>query len=243
MNASELNILAFDTVTEACSVALNLRGAVTQRLEVAANGHSRRVLTMAQNLLSACGLSLRELDALAVDIGPGSFTGVRIGIGVAQGLAYGAGLQVIAVNSLEALAEGVLRPGDGENDRADAAATVLPAIDARMGQVYCALYGSAAPGAIIEPALRAPGEVAHGGHANITGLGSGWDRHAPALLEALDGSVSSWLAGRHPQAAGVARIAAARGLQSAVSPLHLRATYIRNEVAQTTAQRRAPGPA
>jgi len=237
MKAGELNILALDTVTEACSVALNLRGAVTQQLEVAANGHSRRVLTMAQNLLSACGLNLRELDALAVDIGPGSFTGVRIGIGVAQGLAYGAGLKVIPVNSLEALAEGVLRPGDGET----AAATVLPAIDARMGQVYCALYGSAAPGAIIEPALSAPGQVANGGHANITGIGSGWDRHAPALLEALNGSVSRWLAGRHPEAAGVARIAAVRGLQSAVSPLHLRATYIRNEVAKTTAQRRASG--
>lgn len=241
MNASELNILAFDTVTEACSVALNLRGAVTQRLEVAANGHSRRVLGMAQSLLSACGLNLRELDALAVDIGPGSFTGARIGIGVAQGLAYGAGLKVIPVNSLETLAEGVLRPGDGETGQADAAATVLPAIDARMGQVYCALYGSAMPGAIIEPALSAPGEVANGGHANITGIGSGWDRHAPALLEALAGSVSGWLAGRHPEAAGVARIAAERGLPSAVSPLHLRATYIRNEVAQTTAQRRAPG--
>lgn len=240
MSAGELNILAFDTVTEACSVALNLRGAVTQRLEVAANGHSRRVLGMAQNLLRACGLNLRELDALAVDIGPGSFTGARIGIGVAQGLAYGAGLKVIPVNSLETLAEGVLRPGGGESGRA-AATTVLPAIDARMGQVYWALYGSDAPGAIIEPALGAPDQVANRGHANITGIGSGWDRHAPALLEALAGSVSGWRAGRHPEAAGVARIAAERGLPGALSPLHLRATYLRNEVAKTAAQRRAPG--
>ena len=308
MSATDLNILALDTVTEACSVALLARGTVEQRFEVAANRHSRRVLGMAQEVLRARGLALRDLDALAVDVGPGAFTGARIGIGVAQGLAYGADLTVIPVNSLEALAAAVLRPGhggesggdesgggdgggaagaadgvgagdgdaagdvgaaDGVGDAAGAGATLaLPAIDARMEQVYFGLYSTA--GALIEPALATPGDA--GGMtaaaiaktnapANLTGIGSGWDRHAPALLTALENAPAlqeslhrtvlqeslenapalqeslgkaalEWLPGRHPEAANIARIAAARGLQHAVSPLHLRATYLRIDVAK-----------
>ena len=262
-----MNILALDTVTEACSVALLARGTLEQRFEVAANRHSRRVLGMAQEVLRARGLALRDLDALAVDVGPGAFTGARIGIGVAQGLAYGANLTVIPVNSLEALAAAVLRPGhggesgggdggdgdvgaadgvgdvgaaDGVGDAAGAGATLaLPAIDARMEQVYFGLYSTA--GALIEPALATPGDA--GGMvaaaiatvnapANLTGIGSGWDRHAPALQESLSKAALEWLPGRHPEAANIARIAATRGLQYAVSPLHLRATYLRIDVAK-----------
>ena len=280
VSATDLNILALDTVTEACSVALLARGTVEQRFEVAANRHSRRVLGMAQEVLRARGLALRDLDALAVDVGPGAFTGARIGIGVAQGLAYGADLTVIPVNSLEALAAAVLRPGNGgesgeEGDAAgdagagdgDAAGDVgvgdddaagatlaLPAIDARMEQVYFGLYSTA--GALIEPALATPGDA--GGMAaaaiaktnapvNLTGSGSGWDRHASALQESLHRTALQeslgkaaleWLPGRHPEAANIARIAAARGLQHAVSPLHLRATYLRIDVAKPA---RKPG--
>ena len=149
MTSHNLKILAIDTVTEVCSVALNLHGAVTQRLEIAA-GHSRLVLGMAQTLLRQCGLTLDQLDALAVDIGPGSFTGTRIGIGVAQGLAFGAGLKVIPVRSLEALAHA--QPNE----------TVLPAIDARMGQIYHGLYRT--PDGVLqtigEPALAEPAQLA-----------------------------------------------------------------------------------
>ena len=308
MSATDLNILALDTVTEACSVALLARGTVEQRFEAAANRHSRRVLGMAQEVLRARGLALRDLDALAVDVGPGAFTGARIGIGVAQGLAYGADLTVIPVNSLEALAAAVLRPGNGGESGGDdggdggvgdaagaaggvgvggddaagdvgagddaagagagAGATIaLPAIDARMEQVYFGLYSTA--GALIEPALATPGDAGEmvaaaisktNAPANLTGIGSGWDRHAPALLTALENAPAlqeslhrtasqesrhrpasqeslskaalEWLPGRHPEAANIARIAAARGLQHAVSPLHLRATYLRIDVAK-----------
>lgn len=236
MRAADLNILAFDTVTEVCSVALLSRGRVTQRQEAGAR-HSRRALGMAEEVMRAAGAELRDLDALAVDVGPGAFTGARLGIGIAQGLAYGAGLPVAAVNSLAALAEDVLRPGDD-------ATLVLPAIDARMGQVYFALHNAA--GEFTGPALAAPGEVADAlasavADANIIGAGSGWDQYAPALQESLAAVKSSatlesptvkWLPGRHPQAAAVARIAAARGLRHAVDPLHLRAIYIRNQVAK-----------
>ena len=137
MSAAELKILAIDTATEACSVALNLHGTVTQRFEIAPNGHSKLVLDMAESLLKQCGLDLQQLDALAVDVGPGSFTGLRIGVGVAQGLAYGAGRKVIPVGSLDALAHGVFYEASHEASQA----TVLAAIDARMGQIYYGLYG------------------------------------------------------------------------------------------------------
>ena len=236
MSAAELKILAIDTATEACSVALNLHGAVTQRFEIAPNGHSKLVLDMAESLLKQCGLDLQQLDALAVDVGPGSFTGLRIGIGVAQGLAYGAGRKVIPVGSLDALAHGVFYEASHEASQA----TVLAAIDARMGQIYYGLYGlygrpEKKPRTLIEPALASPESLAVGDAVGdgdaIVGAGSGWDCYAPVMLEALGGSVAKWLAGRHPEAATVSRMAAAAGLESAISPLALSAVYVRDSVA------------
>ena len=245
MSKAELKILAIDTATEACSVALNLRGEITRRFEIAPNGHSKLVLGMAESLLQQSGLDLAQLDALAVDVGPGSFTGVRIGIGVAQGLAYGSGRKVIAVGSLETLACGIAGEAGYE--------TVLAAIDARMGQVYYGLYRNPrnVPGApdsepqtLIQPTLGAPQTLtasAIGGKKiisgkKIIGVGSGWDRYAPVMPEALNGPgpVVEWLAGRYPDAATVSQIAVARGLQSAVSPLQLSAAYIRDQVAETS---------
>ncbi len=232
-----LNLLAIDTVSEACSVALSLRGVVTQRFEVAPNGHSKRVLGMAEALLREAGLALPELDALAVDVGPGSFTGVRIGLGVAQGLAYGAGLEVIAVGSLEALARAAHHQHGHEY--------ILAAIDARMQQIYYGLYRNPPGGeleAIVQPALISPQDLDIGDidavvtQREMIGVGSGWDQYAPVLLESLrpatNGAVVKWLAGCYPEATTVARMAAARGLQSAVSPLRLTASYIRDQVAK-----------
>lgn len=254
MPTTDLSILAIDTVTEACSVAVNLRGVVVQQMEIAPRGHSRIVLTMVQSLLQQHAITLQELDALAVDIGPGSFTGVRIGIGVAQGLAYGAGLSVIPVGSLETLAYAVPH------------SHVLPAIDARMQQIYYGLYRNspalpqaaqanlseqptapmppsqfspcAEPQAIIPPTLVAPQDLRINPsepQQHIVGSGSAWDCYAPRLLESLDGVVVDWLPEQYPQAAAVSRIAAARGLQSAISPLQLTACYVRNKVVQSGA--------
>ena len=237
MSTAELKILAIDTATEACSVALNLHGAVTQRFEIAPNGHSQLVLDMAESLLKQCGLDLEQLDALAVDVGPGSFTGLRIGVGVAQGLAYGAGRKVIPVGSLDALAHGVFYEASHEVSHEVPHATVLAAIDARMGQIYYGLYGNPEkkPRTLIGPALASPESLAVGDavgdEKTIVGAGSGWDCYAPVMLEALGGSVAKWLAGHHPEAATVSRMAAAAGLKSAISPLALSAVYVRDNVA------------
>lgn len=216
-------ILALDTATEACSAALLARGEVTQRLEIAPRGHSGLAPDMAQELLREAGLELAQLDALAVDIGPGAFTGLRIGIGLAQGLAYGAGLKVIPVISLEALAF------------ASAEAEALAAIDARMGQVYYGLYRNAPHGleCITPPTLAAPQQVRAGPRGGVIGVGSGWERYAPQLLAATEGAVAGWRGGQYPQAASVARLAASR---VAISPLELCACYVRDEVARCDAQ-------
>ncbi len=255
MNKHNLKILAIDTATESCSVAINLGGVVTRELEIAPNGHSRLVLGMVESLLHQCDIELRQLDALAVDVGPGSFTGVRIGIGVAQGLAYGGGLLVIPVGSLEALACEVADNVRHETSHETRHEThdetpheiVLSAIDARMGQVYYGLYrcprnrtNAAAQSMLAQPirqpALGAPDSLAVGGEVGIIGTGSGWDRYAPIMLEVLNGSVLKWLAKRYPDAAAVSRIAAARGLPAAISPLELTAAYLRDNVAKKSPQ-------
>ena len=84
MTDGHLDLLAIDTATEACSAALVVDGEIEQRLEVTPNGHSGMLLGMVESLLKRRRIDLAHLDAIAVDAGPGSFTGLRIGIGVAQ---------------------------------------------------------------------------------------------------------------------------------------------------------------
>lgn len=121
-------ILAIDTATEACSVALWNNGEVQALFELCPREHTQRILPMVQQVLAESGLTLQQLDALAFGRGPGSFTGVRIGIGIGQGLALGADLPMIGVSTLQTMAQGAFR--------LTGASRVLAAIDARMGEVY-----------------------------------------------------------------------------------------------------------
>ncbi len=131
-------ILAVDTATEACSVALLCDGEIISRFAISPREHTQKVLPMVEDVLSQAGMTLNQLDALAFGRGPGSFTGVRIGVGIAQGLALGANLPMIGISSLMTLAEGVYRLY-GQSK-------VLTAIDARMSEIYCAQYQRAENG-------------------------------------------------------------------------------------------------
>lgn len=173
-------ILALDTATEACSVALWNDGEITALFENCPREHTQRILPLIQQILAQSGLALSRLDALAYGCGPGSFTGVRIGIGIAQGLALGADLPMISVSTLKTLAQGAYRTTQ--------ASRVLTAIDARMGEVYWGEYLRQNDGdwqenvaqAVLSPqqvALRAPmlsGEWAY--------AGTGWQTY-PQLLD------------------------------------------------------------
>ncbi|MEH8176920.1 tRNA (adenosine(37)-N6)-threonylcarbamoyltransferase complex dimerization subunit type 1 TsaB [Aeromonas veronii] len=129
---NELKILAVDTATEACSAALLVGDKLFSRWEEAPRDHTQKILPMVQAVLEDAGISLSDLDAIAFGRGPGSFTGVRIGISVAQGLAFGAGVPLIGISTLAAMAQGAYR--------LDGAEQVLTAIDARMNEVYFGRY-------------------------------------------------------------------------------------------------------
>ena len=193
-----MRILAVDTATEACSAALLCRDEIIERYRLDPRGHSRRLMPMIESLLAEAGVARADLDGIAYDRGPGSFTGIRIGAGVAQGLALGLNRPLLGLSSLMTLAEEV--KGD----------EVLPAIDARMGEVYWAklkrdpeqvtgwlsLCEAAASDPSTVPALE-PGEV---------GTGSGWDRYHAVLCPGITDS-NNWLPDRFPRAAAVARLA------------------------------------
>ena len=127
-----MKLLAFDTAGEWCSAALLIDGSVRFRAEHAGQKHSQLLAPMLDELLAEAGLSYRQLDGLAFGCGPGSFTGLRIACGVAQGLALGADLPVLAISTLAALAQQAFR----QHGRRQ----ILSAFDARMAEVYWAAY-------------------------------------------------------------------------------------------------------
>lgn len=125
-------ILALDTATEACSVALYHLGNTTTLNEISPRTHTQRILPMVDELLQKAEIQLSDVDFLAFGRGPGSFTGVRVGVSVAQGLAMGANLPVVAVSNLKAMAEEAYQTLNAEK--------VIALIDARMNEVYFAQF-------------------------------------------------------------------------------------------------------
>src|SRR5580658_810638 len=99
-----MRVLAIDTSTEALSIALQSEHGTLERGLATARGHAEAILSLIDAVLGEAGLRLAQLDGIAAGVGPGSFTGVRISVAVAQGLGYGAGLLVVPITSLEALA-------------------------------------------------------------------------------------------------------------------------------------------
>ncbi len=149
-----MKLLAVDTSTEACSVALLHNNAVLALDEVCPQQHSKRVLPMVQQVLNETGFTLQQLDGIVFGRGPGSFTGVRIGVGVCQGLAFGADLPVFGVSTLAAMAQAAHRRYQ--------ATSVVAAIDARMAEVYFAHYQLSDAGVMVavdEEIARKPSEL------------------------------------------------------------------------------------
>lgn len=188
-----MKLLALDTATEACSAALLSGDAVYERHVIAPRRHAELILPMVDGVLTEAGLGLNDLDAIAFGRGPGAFTGVRIAAGVTQGLALGAGLPVIPVSSLAALAQTALGK----------AAVVLPAIDARMGEVYWAAYESDQDGlatALAGEQVASPDAVRVPSTGQIFGIGSGWGTYRERLERILDGRIGGIDPDRFPLA-------------------------------------------
>ncbi|MCU5775795.1 tRNA (adenosine(37)-N6)-threonylcarbamoyltransferase complex dimerization subunit type 1 TsaB [Erwiniaceae bacterium BAC15a-03b] len=220
-------ILAIDTATEACSVALLNNDTIDARFELCPREHTQRILPMVEQVLSANQLALTQLDALAYGRGPGSFTGVRIGIGIAQGLALGADLPLIGVSTLATMAQGAWR--------LTGATRVLAAIDARMGEVYWAEYQRDELGnwlgegseAVLKPeAALARMALLDGTWATV---GTGWQ--AWPELAAQSGLNLIATAVELPAAEDMLPLAAlALTNGDSVAVEHAEPTYLRNEV-------------
>lgn len=134
-----MRILAIDTATERCSVALAWDGEILERSTDTPRGHADLVLPMIESLLHDAGLTLSQLDGIAYGRGPGAFTGVRIAVGVVQGLAFGARLLTAGISNLAAVAQQAAQPGD----------RVLVCMDARMGEVYWGLFDCDSAAALV----------------------------------------------------------------------------------------------
>lgn len=172
-------ILALDTATENCSVALMVNGQLYVRSEVAPRDHTKKILPMVDEVLKEAGVTLSELDALAFGRGPGSFTGVRICIGIAQGLAFGAELPMIGISTLAAMAQGAYRQNGQEK--------VACAIDARMSEVYWGRFSRQQDGSwndtdtecVISPAVLV--EQLKNDDVIWSTVGTGWEAYSEVL--------------------------------------------------------------
>lgn len=177
-----VNLLAIDTATEQCSVALSYGAHCIHRCIQTPRGHAELVLPMVQELMSEAGLGFTQLHAIAFGRGPGAFTGVRIAIGVAQGLAFAAELPLLPISDLAAVAQQAA--GTVSSD-----AQILVCMDARMGEVYAGLFALAADG-MVQPKdseqVCAPERILIAADAVQVGLGTGF-RAYPSLRQRYSG--------------------------------------------------------
>jgi tRNA threonylcarbamoyladenosine biosynthesis protein TsaB len=219
-----MRILAIDTVTEMCSAALSVDSKSIDRQDKAINRHSNVVLGMVQALLDEAGISLSQLDLIVADVGPGSFTGIRIGMGVAQGLAYGADLPLLGVDALSTLAQGVTEDGSGN---------ILAAIDARMNQVYWAEFTQQSGSLALWGSLHlSHPEKIEGVEQAVYGTGSGWDAYANILQTRMD--TSGYAPDRFPLARHALECATRKPRSDWVAAGDLLPVYLRNDVAKVS---------
>jgi len=199
-----MKLLAIETATDACSAALSIDGEICERFEIAPRAHTELILPMIDELMAEAGLSISQVDAMAFGRGPGAFTGVRIAVGVTQGIAFGAGLPVVPVSTLAALAQGA------DTNK------VLAALDARMDEVYWGAYRRNVAGLVElvgEECVSAPGDVPLPSGEGWQGVGAGWSAYTDILsehcAEQLSAKSVSWDGACLPHAGDVALLAVA----------------------------------
>jgi tRNA threonylcarbamoyladenosine biosynthesis protein TsaB len=220
-----MKILAIETATEACSAALCIDDSCIERLKLAPRMHTQLILPMVDELLQEAAIEIKDLDAIAFGQGPGAFTGVRIAIGVIQGLAFAHNTPVIPVSTLAALAQHF-----AENNE-----YVATAIDARMQEVYWGLYKRDESGlmqAIIEESVCSPTEIQTHSDGEWFGAGSGWKTYPDELKSAFSSKLTGFESEVFPTAVDVLTLAKAEYLKNKViSVEEAKPVYLRNKVA------------
>lgn len=223
-----MKILALDTSTAHCSVALWIDGAVDARETLAGQRHSALLLGMIDALLKGRGFAVRDLDGIAYGEGPGSFTGLRIACGVVQGLAFGGGVPVVGVSTLLAMAAG------------SAAPRIVCCIDARVHEIYHAAYErrSGEWCAVYEPTLCAPAAAPELPGEDWLGCGDGFKAYGDVLQGRYAGKLVGVDLALYPHAREVAALAAplfAAG--HGVSAENAAPLYLRDKVALRSDER------
>lgn len=233
-----MRLLAIETSTDACSVALQIDDDIRMDHRLVPQKHAALVLPMVDALMMDAGVTAAQLDGIAFGRGPGSFTGVRIGIAVTQGIALGAGIGVTGISSLQCMAQGVRRRSQ--------ACVVAACLDARMSEVYFGAFQADDQGLVCplgDELVCAPEAVA----ALLTSLpeverwaGSGVERYEPVLLPPGRAAQERVCRECWPEAQDLLTLArpavVAGSLQSAEDAMPV---YLRNKVADTTAERAA----
>jgi len=222
-----VNLLAIETATETCSVALEVEGDVRQCHRHAPRQHAELLLPFVQDLLAQAGIGLGSVDAIAFSRGPGSFTSLRIGIGVVQGLAWATGCPVIPVSSLAATAQSAAVSG---------VKAALVALDARMNEVFTGLFRLNDDGimtAVGEERVCPPGLVKLPDDTDIFAVGIGFERYPE--LHRLAGRLAGIRADTWPGAVAVLKLAQAWSLTHDALPAEMaQPVYLRDNVAQKT---------
>ena len=228
-------LLALDTATSVCSVALAHAGTIDEVARDVGQRHTEHLLSMVDALLAQHSLRLDDCDAIAFGAGPGSFTGLRVACGVAQGLGYGIGRPVIPVGSLAAIAlEAFTRAPD--------ARTILVAQDARMDEAYVGVYAMNASvlREVAAPTLAAPGD--------LPALAARYaaDAMAGSVLPVFRAQLDSFTGRRIEATPGSARAIARLALDALAAGMTVEASaaapiYVRDHVALTVEERRMRG--
>ncbi|MGB0955782.1 MAG: tRNA (adenosine(37)-N6)-threonylcarbamoyltransferase complex dimerization subunit type 1 TsaB [Panacagrimonas sp.] len=217
-------ILAIDSSTQACSVALSVDGQLLEHFEIVGQSHIQRLLPMMNALMAEAGVSARQLDGLVCGVGPGSFVGVRIAVGLVKGMAMSLDRPVYPVSSLAMLARRALQSGEHR---------ILAAIDARMGEIYFQAFVRSRTGTLqaqSDPVLVTPERLPQPQGHHWFACGSAWAAYSDALTARLDAQVHGVDADALPHAQTALAVAhdGARNWQdaSALTPL-----YVRDKVA------------
>ncbi len=238
-----MNLLAIESSTETLSLALQTAAGITAFDAVTGPAASQRILPEIQRLLSAAECTLTQLDGIVYGMGPGAFTGVRVAVGVTQGLAFGAQRPVVGINALLATAESAWL--------AHGVRRIIVCLDARMGEVYHAVYTrqteapsphSPLPLAAWQmqtaPMVCKPQEVVAVDGDGWWGVGSGWGVYAALLQSRYGSQLAACDAQCYPKASAMLSLAGPMVARGEVTAAEMAAPlYVRNRVALTAAER------
>ena len=220
-----MNLLAIETATETVSVALDLNGEVLERYQHAPRQHAELLLPWVEELLAEAGIGFASLDAIAFSRGPGSFTSLRIGIGVVQGLAWASDLPVIPVSSLAATAQTAFNEG---------IKSALVALDARMNEVFTGTFEANRNGIMIPVGAEkvcGPEDVIVPAGRETYGIGIGFDRYE--ALDSLSGQLAGIRSDVWPKASSVLKLAQDWLLSHEALPAEqAQPVYLRDNVAK-----------